>query len=102
MLDFLICGYLMPLNDGCIFELKSFVESTFWIACSRLKIYHIWLIFVSIDDYLSKFPHTSRKTIFYDNFVLFWMHHPKHSCHFGHFLSFWIASQKIMFSTSDI
>ena len=41
-------------------------------------------------------PFISRKTVFYDNFVSFWMrhskhivstwtHHFKHSCHIGHF-----------------
>ena len=62
---------------------------------------------------------TSRKTIFYDNFVSFWTRHSKHiastwtchskhschigpfPCHIGHFLSFWTISQKTMFSTSE-
>ena len=51
-------------------------------------------------------PTTSRKTVFYDNFVSFGTSHFKHSCHIGpfschigHFLSFWIVSQKTMFST---
>ena len=50
---------------------------------------------------------TSRKIIFYDNFVSFWMRHSEHSCHIGsfschigHTLSFWIMSQKTIFSTS--
>ena len=51
--------------------------------------------------------HTSRETIFYDNFMSTWMRHSKHSCHIGpfschigHFLSFWTVFQKTMFSTS--
>ena len=50
---------------------------------------------------------TSRKAIFYDNFLSFWTRHSEHSCHIGpfsyhirHFLSFWTMSQKTMFSTS--
>ena len=68
---------------------------------------------------------TSRKIVFYDNFgrvspnihvnldtsfqtfTSTWMHHSKNSCHIGpfschigHFLSFWIVSQKTMFSIS--
>ena len=61
--------------------------------------------------------YTSRKTVFYDNFVSFWTCHSKHiasiwtshsehschigpfSCYIGHFLSFWIGSPKTMFST---
>ena len=27
---------------------------------------------------------TSRKTVFYDNFVTFWIRHSKHSHQFGH------------------
>ena len=53
--------------------------------------------------------YTSKKVIFYDNFVSFWMRHSKHSCHIGpfsyhigHFLSFWTVSQKTMFSTSNM
>ena len=51
---------------------------------------------------------TSRKTVFYNNFVSTWTHDFKHSCHIGpfsyyigHFLSFWTMSQKTMFSTSE-
>ena len=43
------------------------------------------------------------------HFASTWTHHSEHSCHIGpfsyhigHFLSFWIVSQKTMFSTSDI
>ena len=51
-------------------------------------------------DYLTKLIKelqiTSRKIIFYGNFVSFWTRHSKHSCHIGpfschigHFLSYW-------------
>ena len=59
--------------------------------------------------HLKRCLHTSRKTIFYENFVSIWTRHSKHSCHIepfscyiGHFLSFWTLSQKTMFSTTDI
>ena len=42
--------------DGCIFELKSFVD-TLQVVSSGLKIHHIWILFVSIGDYLKKFSH---------------------------------------------
>ena len=45
--------------DGCISELKSFVD-TLQVACAGLKIHHAWSIFASIDDYLSRFPHMTQ------------------------------------------
>ena len=43
-------------SNGCISELKSF-EDTLQVACIGLKMYHIWSIFASTEDYLSRFPH---------------------------------------------
>ena len=46
-------------RDGCIFELKSFVN-TLQVAYAGLKMHHAWSIFASTDDYLSKFPHMTQ------------------------------------------
>ena len=43
-------------RDGCIFELKSFVD-TLQVAYAGLKVHHAWSIFAFTDDYLSRFPH---------------------------------------------
>ena len=42
--------------DGCISNLKSFVD-ILWVACSGLKMNHTWSLFASTDDYLSRFLH---------------------------------------------
>ena len=62
----------------------------------------------NVTSWIPNRKYTSRKTVFYDNFVSFWMCHSKHSCHIepfsyhiGHFLPFWTVTQKTMFSTSD-
>ena len=46
-------------RDGCIFELKSFVD-TLQVACAGLKMHHVWSIFASIDDSLNKFQHMTQ------------------------------------------
>ena len=61
------------------------------------------LLSPTVGEFLHE-QNTSKKTVFYDNFVSFWTRHSKHSCHngpfsyhIGHFLSFWTVSQKTMF-----
>ena len=53
---FSVEGSRLVNRDGCIFELKSFVD-TLQVACAGLKMQHAWSIFASTDDYLSRFPH---------------------------------------------
>jgi hypothetical protein len=56
---FCLGGCRLVNHDGCIFELKSFVD-TLQVACARLKMHHAWAIFASTEDYLSIFPHITQ------------------------------------------
>ena len=56
---FCLGGCRLVNHDGCIFELKSFVD-TLQVACARLKMHHAWAIFASTEDYLSRFPHMTQ------------------------------------------
>jgi hypothetical protein len=56
---FCLRGCILVNHDGCIYELKSSVD-TLQVACARLKMHHAWAIFASTEDYLSKFPHMTQ------------------------------------------
>jgi hypothetical protein len=56
---FCLEGCRLVNHDGCIYELKSFVD-TLQIACVGLKMHHAWAIFASTEDYLSIFPHMTQ------------------------------------------
>ena len=56
---FCLGGCKLVNHDGCIYELKSFVD-TLQVACARLKMHHAWAIFASTEDYLSRFPHMTQ------------------------------------------
>jgi hypothetical protein len=56
---FCLGGCRLVNHDGCIFELKSFVD-TLQVACAWLKMHHAWAIFASTEDYLSRFPHMTQ------------------------------------------
>jgi hypothetical protein len=52
-------GCKLVNHDGCIFELKSFVD-ILQVACARLKMHHAWAIFASTEYYLSRHPHMTQ------------------------------------------
>jgi hypothetical protein len=56
---FCLGGCRVVNHDGCIYKLKSFVD-TLQVACARLKMHHAWAIFASTEDYLSIFPHMTQ------------------------------------------
>jgi hypothetical protein len=57
--QFCLGGCRLVNHDGCISELKSFVN-TLQVACAGLKMHHAWAIFTSTEDYLSRFPHITQ------------------------------------------
>jgi hypothetical protein len=56
---FCLGGCRLINHDGCIYELKSFVD-TLQVACAGLKMHHAWAISASIEDYLSRFAHMTH------------------------------------------